>query len=134
MTLQVIHARSALGWLGAHGSPGGDRVSSRRPSRRGVKPVAICTGQLYPPSLAGRGQADITALGAAATARSLIDGQVSQPGVWLAEQIVAPTQFMQHLAAKGVVPRVDSVGLPARESNGPNGAYEAQRHHLPTRE
>jgi saccharopine dehydrogenase-like NADP-dependent oxidoreductase len=61
-------------------------------------------------SLAGRGQADITALGAAAIARGLIDGQVAQPGIWLAEQIVPPAQFLEHLAANGVVPRLESVG------------------------
>src|SRR5262249_12868259 len=55
-------------------------------------------------SLAGRGQADITALGAAAIARGLIDGQVAQPGLWLAEQVVPLESFFGHLAANGVVP------------------------------
>jgi saccharopine dehydrogenase-like NADP-dependent oxidoreductase len=63
-------------------------------------------------SLAGHGQADITALGAAAIARSLIDSQVSQPGIWLAEQIVPPAPFLEHLADNGVGPRLDDVGVP----------------------
>ena len=61
-------------------------------------------------SLAGHRQADATALGAAAIARSIIDGQVPEPGIWLAEQVVPPGPFFQHLAAHEVVPRVELVG------------------------
>ena len=32
----------------------------------------------------------ITALGAAAIARTIVDGQVSEPGIWVAEQLVPP--------------------------------------------
>ena len=57
-------------------------------------------------SLAGRGQADITALGAAGIARAILDDQVSEPGIWLAEQVVAPGTFLLHLATDGVIPTV----------------------------
>ncbi len=60
-------------------------------------------------SLAGHGQADVAALGAAAIARAIVDGQVSEPGIWLAEQVVPPGPFLQHLAANGVVPKVEAV-------------------------
>jgi len=61
-------------------------------------------------SLVGHGQADITAWGAAALARAVVNRQVSQPGIWLAEQVVPPGPFLEHLAANGVLPRVEAVG------------------------
>lgn len=60
-------------------------------------------------SLAGHRQADATALGAVAIARSIIDGQVPEPGIWLAEQVVPPEPFLRHLAGKGLVPRFEAV-------------------------
>ena len=60
-------------------------------------------------SLAGREQADITAFGAAAIARAIIDGQVSKPGIWLAEEVVPPEPFFEHLATKDVVPKFEQV-------------------------
>jgi hypothetical protein len=58
-------------------------------------------------SVAGRGQADITAFGAAAIARAIIDGQVSKPGIWLTEEVVPPESFFEHLATKNVVPKFE---------------------------
>ena len=60
-------------------------------------------------SLAGHRQADATALGAAAIARSIIDGQVPEPGIWLAEQVVPPEPFLRHLALNGLAPRFEAV-------------------------
>jgi hypothetical protein len=58
-------------------------------------------------SLSGHGQADATAIGAAALARALDTGEVGRPGIWLAEQIVPPGSFLDHLAARGLVPSID---------------------------
>jgi saccharopine dehydrogenase (NAD+, L-lysine-forming) len=58
-------------------------------------------------SLAGRGQASGTAIGAAAVVRALAEGEVEQSGIWLAEQVVSPGPFFERLAAKGLVPRVE---------------------------
>jgi saccharopine dehydrogenase (NAD+, L-lysine-forming) len=41
-------------------------------------------------SLVGHGQASGTAIGAAAVVRALAEGEVRQPGIWLAEQVVLP--------------------------------------------
>ena len=58
-------------------------------------------------SLVGRGQARGTAIGAAAVVRALAEGEVDQPGIWLAEQVVRPGSFFERLAAQGLVPRVE---------------------------
>lgn len=54
--------------------------------------------------LRGHGQADATAIGAAALVRALYEGEVERPGIWLAEQIVPPGSFLDRLAARGLVP------------------------------
>ena len=58
-------------------------------------------------SLVGRGQASGAAIGAAAVVRGLAEGDVEQPGIWLAEQVVRPGPFFERLAAQGLVPRVE---------------------------
>ena len=40
-----------------------------------------------------RGEADITGLGTTGITRAILDETVSEPGIWLAEQVVAPTRF-----------------------------------------
>src|SRR5215217_9740736 len=59
-------------------------------------------------SLVGRGQASGTAISAAAVVRALAEGEVDQPGIWLAEQVVPPEPFFERLAAQGLVPRVEA--------------------------
>ena len=54
--------------------------------------------------LVGREQATGTAIGAAAVVRALAEGEVDQPGIWLVEQVVPPNSFLEHLAARGLVP------------------------------
>jgi saccharopine dehydrogenase-like NADP-dependent oxidoreductase len=58
-------------------------------------------------SLVGRGQATATAVGAAAVVRALAEGEVKQPGIWLAEKVVPPEPFFGRLAARGLVPTVE---------------------------
>ena len=60
-------------------------------------------------SLVGRGQASGTAIGAAAVVRALAEGEVRQAGIWLAEEVVAPESFFEHLAARGLVPNVETL-------------------------
>jgi saccharopine dehydrogenase (NAD+, L-lysine-forming) len=58
-------------------------------------------------SLVGRGQASGTAIGAAAVVSALAEGEVKQPGIWLAEQVVLPGPFFERLATCGLVPAVE---------------------------
>jgi saccharopine dehydrogenase-like NADP-dependent oxidoreductase len=60
--------------------------------------------------LVGRTQADAAAAGAAGVARLLIENEVSNPGVWMPEQIVDPDPFLSRLALRGL--RVEFPDLP----------------------
>ena len=60
-----------------------------------------------PSHLVGRGQATGTAIGAAAVVRALAEGEVKQPGIWMAEQVVPPGPFFERLAVRGLVPRIE---------------------------
>jgi saccharopine dehydrogenase (NAD+, L-lysine-forming) len=60
-------------------------------------------------SLVGHGQATGTAIGAAAVVRALAEGEVRQAGIWLAEEVVTPESFFEHLAARGLVPTVETL-------------------------
>ena len=63
-------------------------------------------------SLNGHGQADATAIGAAALTRALYEGEVERPGIWLAEQTVPPGPFLDRLAAHGLVPLIEVAPAP----------------------
>jgi hypothetical protein len=65
-------------------------------------------------SLVGHGQADVTAIGAAALVRALDMGEVERPGIWLAEQIVPLGPFLDRLAARGLVPLIEGTPAPHR--------------------
>jgi saccharopine dehydrogenase (NAD+, L-lysine-forming) len=58
-------------------------------------------------SLVGRGRASGAAIGAAAVVRSLAEGEVGRPGIWLAEQVVPPRPFFERLAERGLVPTIE---------------------------
>lgn len=49
-------------------------------------------------TLVGRVQADTTAAGAAGLVRSLLDGEVAEPGAWMPEQVIDPPRFFTRLA------------------------------------
>jgi hypothetical protein len=59
-------------------------------------------------TLLGGAQADAAAAGASATVRALIEGEVSEPGVWMPEQVIDPPGFFSHLARHGL-----TVALPS---------------------
>src|SRR5215207_9748351 len=58
--------------------------------------------------LVGRGQATGTAIGAAAVVHALAQGEIKQPGIWLAEEVVPPGPFFERLATRGLVPTVEA--------------------------
>ncbi|MFD8495792.1 saccharopine dehydrogenase NADP-binding domain-containing protein [Amycolatopsis sp. NPDC059657] len=53
-------------------------------------------------TLTGLGQAHATATSTAALVRSLDDGEISQPGAWMPEQVITPARFFTRLAAAGL--------------------------------
>jgi saccharopine dehydrogenase-like NADP-dependent oxidoreductase len=55
-------------------------------------------------TLVGRRQADATAIGASAFVEALDAREVTEPGVWLGEQVIPPTPFLERLATRGIAP------------------------------
>ncbi len=53
-------------------------------------------------TVVGGAQADATAAGTAVLVRSLLDGEVAEPGAWMPEQVVDPARFFARLAERGV--------------------------------
>ena len=53
-------------------------------------------------TLFGQTQADAAAAGAAGVARALIEGEISEPGAWMPEQVIDPGPFLSRLAAHGL--------------------------------
>jgi short subunit dehydrogenase-like uncharacterized protein len=87
--------RAALGHLRGnrrppHGAPFALRVEVTYAGRAGHA------------SLSGRVQADATAAGTAALVRSLVGGEVAEPGAWMPEQVIAPSLFFDRIACKGL--------------------------------
>ena len=73
-------------------------------------------------TLTGRGQARATASGASELVRSLVDGEVAEPGAWMPEQVIDPSRFFDRLAHANV--RVEFIGGTNRadaEIRGKNG-------------
>jgi saccharopine dehydrogenase-like NADP-dependent oxidoreductase len=90
-------------------------LSRRRPGRApgeeaglALRVDVIHDGRSAQATLVGRAQADAAAAGASATVRALIEGEVSEPGVWMPEQVIHPPGFFSHLAKHGL-----TVALPA---------------------
>ena len=53
-------------------------------------------------TLLGHAQADAAAAGAGGVVRSLLDGEVAEPGAWMPEQVINPRSFFSRLAARGL--------------------------------
>jgi saccharopine dehydrogenase (NAD+, L-lysine-forming) len=84
-----------------------DRAPSEGP-RFALRVEINHVGRSAHATLVGGAQADAAAAGASATVRALIGGEVSEPGVWMPEQVIDPPRFFSHLARLGL-----TVALPA---------------------
>lgn len=115
---------AALVRLGAAGVVARERVrrlltrrrSDRSPSagaRFALRVDVNHGGRSAHATLMGGAQADAAAAGASATARSLMVGQAREPGAWMPEQVVDPTNFFSLLAKHGLIvqsPTFDIMG------------------------
>jgi len=74
-------------------------------------------------SLVGHGQAEVTAVGAAAVVRALVDGGVDKPGLWCAEEVVPVGSFLEHLRREGIAPQIECTpgSRPAQPAGTPGG-------------
>jgi saccharopine dehydrogenase-like NADP-dependent oxidoreductase len=91
-----------------HGALGGlvERLRRRYANRDGFALVVDVRGgdRTVRSTLVGRFQARATAVGAAAIMTALVAGEVKEPGVWLAEQVIDPQPFLARLEAQQLVP------------------------------
>lgn len=71
-------------------------------------------GRTIRATLVGRQQAEATAVGVGAITEALWSGEMQAPGVWLAEQVIAPDAFLARLAAHGIVPIFEEVSTSGR--------------------
>lgn len=65
-------------------------------------------------TLVGEVQAEAAAVGAAGLMRSLLDGEVTEPGAWMPEQVIDPPRFFSHLDRHGFRIVVGEPGKRAR--------------------
>jgi saccharopine dehydrogenase-like NADP-dependent oxidoreductase len=73
-------------------------------------------GRTIRATLIGRQQAEATAVGVGAITEALWSGEVDAPGVWLAEQVIAPKSFLARLAAHGIVPVIEELSEVSRRA------------------
>jgi saccharopine dehydrogenase-like NADP-dependent oxidoreductase len=117
-------------WLGRASALRGEhglleRLKARSTGRDQVGLVVTAEGggRTARMALAGRHQAEVTALGAAELVRALTAGEVDSAGVHLPEQVIAPARFFDALAAGGWNVTLDEPGVPVsqvdRSATGP---------------
>jgi saccharopine dehydrogenase (NAD+, L-lysine forming) len=92
-------------------------LASRRPNRApseragfALRVDVIHDGRSAHATLVGRAQADAAAAGASATVRCLMEGAVSDPGVWMPEQVINPPRFFADLAVHGLTVQLPASG------------------------
>jgi saccharopine dehydrogenase (NAD+, L-lysine forming) len=90
-------------------------LARRRPDRApsedarfALRVDVIYDGRSAHATLVGGAQAEAAAAGASATVRALVAGEISEPGVWMPEQVLSPPGFFSRLAKHGL-----TVELPA---------------------
>ncbi len=79
--------------------------------------------------LVGCAQADAAAAGASATVRSLMEGEVSEPGVWMPEQVINPPGFFCRLARHGLTVELPVIDDYPRSVSGDSSAVRSGGHH-----
>ena len=90
------------------------RRSDRSPSedaRFALRVDVTHDGRSAHAALVGGAQADAAAAGASGTVRSLMEGEVSEPGAWMPEQVINPRHFFSHLAKHGLTVALHSPHL-----------------------
>jgi len=95
-------------WLEEHGMRGGQRRAIDRLKRAyagsdqfALRVSVVSGGRTLAMTLVGRGQADVTAAGAAELCRMLAAREVTAPGVWCPEQVVSAEAFFAALERMG---------------------------------
>ena len=75
-------------------------------------------------TLVGAAQADAAAAGASATVRAMMEGEASEPGVWMPEQVLDPPGFFSRLARHGLNVELAGIDEGHRRASGPSTPSE----------
>ena len=110
-----------------------DRAPNEGAARFALRVDVIHHGRSAHATLVGGPQADAAAAGASATVRSLMEGEVSEPGAWMPEQVIHPPVFFSRLAEQGLtieLPVIDdhTRSLPSDSSAVRSGGHNVDRH------
>ena len=112
-TLLRFGFRRLLNRGGARGAVHGliERLRRRYSERDGYALVVDVggAGRTIRATLAGRQQAEATAVGVGAIVEALWSREVEMPGVWLAEQVITPERFLTRLAEHGIAPMLEEL-------------------------
>jgi saccharopine dehydrogenase (NAD+, L-lysine-forming) len=102
-----------------------DRAPNESGARIALRVDVIHDGRSAHATLVGGPQADAAAAGASATVRSLMEGEVSEPGAWMPEQIISPPGFFSRLAEQGLAVELPTIDDHPRRVSGDSRAVRS---------
>ncbi|HEU4692481.1 MAG TPA: hypothetical protein VFS23_29165, partial [Vicinamibacterales bacterium] len=128
--LRVVRlvARERLRHLLARRRP--DRAPSDGAARFALRVDVIHDGRSAHATLVGGPQANAAAAGASATVRSLMEGEVSEPGAWMPEQVINPSGFFLRLAEHGLTVELPPIDDDPRSPSCDSNAVRSGGRHL----
>ena len=103
-----------------------DCAPNEAAARFALRVDVIHDGRSAHATLVGGPQANAAAAGASATVRSLMEGEVSEPGAWMPEQVINPPGFFSRLAEQGLTVELPAI---ARSLSGDSSAVRSGGHH-----
>ena len=86
-----------------------DRAPNEDAARFALRVDVIHDGRSAHATLVGGPQADAAAAGASATVRALMEDEVSEPGVWMPEQVISPPGFFSRLCEQGLAVELSTI-------------------------
>jgi saccharopine dehydrogenase (NAD+, L-lysine forming) len=108
------------------------RLTSEEGARFALRVDVMRDGRSAYATLVGGAQANAAAAGASATVRALMEGEVSEPGVWMPEQVIDPPGFFSHLAKHGLIVKLPTnrsiLEAPGNSSAVRSGEQHADHH------
>jgi saccharopine dehydrogenase-like NADP-dependent oxidoreductase len=107
-----------------------DRAPSEGAARFALRVDVIHDGRPAHATLVGGPQADAAAAGASATVRSLMEGEVSEPGVWMPEQVISPRGFFSRLSEQGLTVALPTIDDHPRRVSRDSSAVRSGGHHV----
>ena len=106
-----------------------DRAPNEDAARFALRVDVIHDGRSAHATLVGGPQADAAAAGASATVRALMEDEVSEPGVWMPEQVIGPPGFFSRLCEQGLAVELSTIDDRPRQVSRDSSAVRLGGHH-----